>query len=37
LRGQVVSIAIAGAEKVLEREIDANAHKDVLDKFVAQL
>lgn len=37
LRGQVVSIAIAGAEKVLEREINADAHKDVLDKFVAQL
>lgn len=37
LRGQVVSIAIAGAQKVLEREVDAAAHQDVLDKFVAQL
>lgn len=37
LRGQVVSIAIASAEKVLEREVNADAHKDVLDKFVAQL
>lgn len=37
LRGQVVSIAIAGAEKVLEREVDSKTHQDVLDKFVAQL
>lgn len=37
LRGQVVSIAIAGAEKVLQREINADTHKDVLDKFVSQL
>src|SRR5882672_7261104 len=27
LRGQVAKIAIAGAEKVLAREIDANAHR----------
>src|SRR6185295_14895511 len=30
LRGQVSSIAIAGAERILKREIDAKAHADLL-------
>jgi F-type H+-transporting ATPase subunit b len=37
LRGQVARIAVAGAEKVLEREIDANAHRDLLGKLAAEL
>ncbi|HEY3519202.1 MAG TPA: F0F1 ATP synthase subunit B [Gammaproteobacteria bacterium] len=37
LRGQVARIAIAGAEKVLGREIDANAHRDLLGKLAAEL
>lgn len=37
LRGQVVSIAVAGAGKVLKREIDAQAHAQLLDDLVAQL
>ena len=37
LRAQVVSIAIAGAGKVLEREIDANTHNDLLNKLAAQI
>ncbi|HNB89160.1 MAG TPA: F0F1 ATP synthase subunit B, partial [Plasticicumulans sp.] len=37
LRGQVVSIAVAGAGKVLKREIDAQAHAKLLDDLVAQL
>jgi len=37
LRAQVVSIAVAGAGKVLEKEIDATAHNEMLDKLVAQL
>ena len=37
LRNQVVSIAIAGASKVLEREVDANTHNDLLSKLAAQI
>ena len=37
LRAQVVSIAMAGAGKVLEREIDANTHDDLLNKLAAQI
>ena len=37
LRAQVVSIALAGAGKVLEREVDANTHNDLLNKLAAQI
>ena len=37
LRGQVSAIAVAGAEKILQREIDANTHKDLLDKLAAEI
>lgn len=37
LRAQVGSIAIAGAAKVLEREIDEQAHSGMLDDLVSQL
>jgi F-type H+-transporting ATPase subunit b len=37
LRGQVARIAVAGAEKVLGREIDENAHRDLLGKLAAEL
>jgi F-type H+-transporting ATPase subunit b len=37
LRAQVARIAVAGAEKVLGREIDANAHRDLLGKLAAEL
>lgn len=37
LRRQVGAIAVAGAEKVLGREIDAKAHSAVLDDLVAQI
>jgi F-type H+-transporting ATPase subunit b len=37
LRGQVARIAVAGASKVLGREIDANAHRDLLGKLAAEL
>jgi F-type H+-transporting ATPase subunit b len=37
LRGQVGSIAVAGAAKILQREIDANTHKDLLDKLAAEI
>ena len=37
LRGQVSAIAVASAEKILQREIDANAHEDILSKLAAEL
>ena len=37
LRQQVATLAIAGAEKILERSIDDAAHSDILDKLVAEL
>jgi F-type H+-transporting ATPase subunit b len=37
LRKQVASLAVAGAGKLIEREIDARAHAQLLDKLVAQL
>ncbi|WJW75494.1 F0F1 ATP synthase subunit B [Thiohalobacter sp. IOR34] len=37
LRAQVVSIALAGAEKVLEREVDEAAHSELLDKLAAEI
>jgi len=37
LRGEVSAIAIASAEKILQREIDSNAHKDILGKLAAEL
>jgi F-type H+-transporting ATPase subunit b len=37
LRAQVASLAVAGAEKVLRREIDPNAHRVLLDELAAQL
>lgn len=37
LRTQVSAIALAGASKILGREIDAKAHSDLLDKLVADI
>lgn len=37
LRQQVSALAVAGAEKILERSIDESAHADILDKLVAEL
>ncbi|GHE96206.1 F0F1 ATP synthase subunit B [Thalassotalea profundi] len=37
LRKQVAVLAIAGAERILERSIDAAEHSDILDKLVAEL
>jgi len=37
LRGQVSKLAVSGAEKILKREIDANAHKALLDQLVAEM
>lgn len=37
LRKQVATLAVVGAEKILERSIDESAHSDILDKLVAEL
>jgi F-type H+-transporting ATPase subunit b len=37
LRGQVVSLAVAGAKRVLEREIDQKSHGELLDQLAAKL
>ena len=37
LRGQISAIAVAGAEKILQREIDPTAHQDILGKLAREL
>jgi len=37
LRAQVSSLAVAGAEKILRKEIDAKAHSDMLAKLASEL
>jgi F-type H+-transporting ATPase subunit b len=37
LRAQVASIAVAGAEKVLKREIDAKSHDALLNDLAAEI
>jgi len=37
LRTQVTSVALAGASKILGREIDAKAHNDLLEKLVVEI
>jgi F-type H+-transporting ATPase subunit b len=37
LRGQVSAVALAGAEKILNREIDAKTHEDILGKLAQEL
>ncbi|MBQ1783963.1 MAG: F0F1 ATP synthase subunit B [Gammaproteobacteria bacterium] len=37
LRGQVAVLALAGAEQILQRSVDAKAHADILDKLASKL
>jgi len=37
LREQVAALAVAGAERILRREVDAKAHADMLNQLKAQL
>jgi len=37
LRGEVVTLAIAGAEKVLKREVDKETHSSALNELASQL
>ncbi|MGN0922114.1 MAG: F0F1 ATP synthase subunit B [Cellvibrio sp.] len=37
LRGKVVALALAGAEKILESSIDQNAHNELVNKLANEL
>ncbi|HAQ50946.1 MAG TPA: F0F1 ATP synthase subunit B [Gammaproteobacteria bacterium] len=37
LKGQVVNIALVGAGKILQREIDDKAHTDMIDELVSRI
>jgi F-type H+-transporting ATPase subunit b len=37
LRGHVATLAVAGAEKILRREVDSRAHSDLLESIKQQL
>ena len=37
LRGQVAAIALAGAERILAREIDSGTHRELLEQLAADL
>ncbi|MBV2130272.1 F0F1 ATP synthase subunit B [Arsukibacterium indicum] len=37
LRKQVAALAVAGAERILQRSIDEAAHSDILEKLVQEL
>lgn len=37
LRKQVSALAVKGAEKLIKREIDSNAHKALLDELAAEI
>ncbi|MGA0264871.1 MAG: F0F1 ATP synthase subunit B [Lysobacterales bacterium] len=37
LRAAVASLSVLGASKILEREIDADAHRELIDKLIAEI
>jgi F-type H+-transporting ATPase subunit b len=37
LRAAVANLAVLGASKILEREVDANTHRELLDKLIAEI
>jgi F-type H+-transporting ATPase subunit b len=37
LKQQVATLAVSGAAKLLNREVDANAHRDLLNKLIAEI
>ncbi len=37
LRSSVASLAVLGAGKILEKEIDAQTHRELLDKLIAEI
>ena len=37
LRASVASLAVLGASKILEKEVDEKTHRDLLDKLIAEI
>jgi F-type H+-transporting ATPase subunit b len=37
LRTTVASLAVLGASKILEKEVDADTHRELLDKLIAEI
>ena len=37
LRSSVASLAVLGASQILEREVDAETHRELLDKLIAEI
>lgn len=37
IRGQVAALAVAGAEKLIRKEIDPQVHKQLLDELIAEI
>jgi F-type H+-transporting ATPase subunit b len=37
LRSTVASLAVLGASQILEKEVDADTHRDLLDKLIAEI
>lgn len=37
LRTAVANLAVLGASKILEREVDASTHRELLDKLIAEI
>ena len=37
LKNQLASLAVAGAEKIIQRQLDASSHSDLLNKLVAEM
>jgi F-type H+-transporting ATPase subunit b len=37
LRASVASLAVLGASQILDKEVDANTHRELLDKLIAEI
>jgi F-type H+-transporting ATPase subunit b len=37
LRASVASLAVLGASRILEKEVDADTHRELLDKLIAEI
>ena len=37
LRASVASLVVLGASKILEKEVDTNTHRDLIDKLIAEI
>ena len=37
LRTSVASLAVLGASQILEKEVDADTHRELLDKLIAEI